>query len=160
MLFRNNPGANVTVAAPDAEEKLESLRGRNLRPLSTPATQDRELQETRQPGLQTARRSRRVLDELCKLDPQLQKPRCSGCGRDARLEIGDEGIVRVCSKCKEPRRVDTDTLQRLADHLRATCFSCNSSQLKSTAKSYGNILMCQNHDCGVKNTWRGVSDRL
>ena|ERR1051325_2445679 len=22
------------------------------------------------------------------------------------------------------------------------------------------ILMCQNHDCGVKNTWRGVSDRL
>jgi very-short-patch-repair endonuclease len=102
----------------------------------------------------------RVVDELYKMYPQFQNPTCPGCTRVARLEIADEGIVVFCTACKERNRVDVDTLQHLAEQISARCFSCDTNRLKSTAKAYGNVLMCQNPECGMKNTWRGINDRF
>jgi very-short-patch-repair endonuclease len=101
----------------------------------------------------------RVLDELSKLNSRFDNRRCA-CGGTAKPEISAEGIVVVCALCSARDRVDIDTLQRLAAAVEATCFSCNGSNLKSTARPYGHILLCLNPACGRQNTWRGISDRL
>jgi very-short-patch-repair endonuclease len=103
--------------------------------------------------------SNRVLDTLRDLDPRFRDVRCSHCDHTAHLAITNEGIVVTCKECKKSERVDADTLQRLADRLAATCFSCGSGKLKSEARPFGNILKCQNPGC-PNNTWQGVSDRI
>jgi len=102
----------------------------------------------------------RVIEELRTLDKRLADPRCRQCGRAAQLAITDEGVVIACSECKKSDRVDAETLQRLADHLSATCYSCKRGSLKSTERSYGNILRCQNPGCDANNSWRGISERI
>jgi very-short-patch-repair endonuclease len=101
-----------------------------------------------------------LIEELAKVDTRFENPACFSCGKSARIEIADEGIVLFCGTCRERKRVDVDALQRLADQLSLTCFSCDAKQLRSTEKSYANILMCPNPGCGRNNTWRGVNDRL
>ena len=66
----------------------------------------------------------------------------------------------TCKKCTSTERVDTETLQHLVDRLAATCFSCTSGKLKSMARSFGNILQCQNRECGRNNYWQGLGERI
>lgn len=68
----------------------------------------------------------------------------------------------MCAKtgCKKSERVDAETLQRLADHLAVSCYSCKQGALKSTERTYGNILRCQNPACNANNTWQGIIARL
>ena len=77
----------------------------------------------------------RVLEELRVLDARFEDPKCSHCSGGARLAITSEGVVIACNACEKNERVDTETLQRLADRLRATCYSCEGP-LKSTARQY------------------------
>ena len=114
----------------------------------------------RKPVAQAAANGNGVLEELRDLDPRFRGPRCSQCGQTADLAITNEGIVVSCMKCTKIERVDTNTLQHLADRLAATCFSCTSSKLKSITRSFGNILICQNPECGRNNYWRGLSERI
>jgi very-short-patch-repair endonuclease len=109
---------------------------------------------------QPATNSNRVLEELRGLDPRFRDQPCSQCGHTEHLAITNEGIVVACKQCKQSRRVDADTLQRLADRLAATCFECTTGKLKSVARPYGNILICQNPDCGRNNYWQGLSERV
>jgi hypothetical protein len=98
--------------------------------------------EDRKSMAQAAANGNRVLEELRDLDPRFRDPRCSQCARTAHLAITNEGIVVACRECTKIERVDTDTLQSLVDRLAATCFSCISGELKSMARSFGNILKC------------------
>ena len=116
--------------------------------------------EARTPTAQPPTNSNRVLDELQDLDPRFRDRPCVQCGHAEYLAITTEGIVTACNQCKQSRRVDTGTLQRLADRLDARCFSCAGGRLKSTARSYGNILICQNPGCGRNNSWQGLHDRI
>jgi very-short-patch-repair endonuclease len=109
---------------------------------------------------QPVQKQNRLLDELAKVDSSVGDRSCGQCGRILLLAITTEGVVLTCTECKKAQRVDADILQRLADRLMASCFSCTSGKLKSTAKPYGNILLCQNPDCGRNNSWQGISDRI
>jgi very-short-patch-repair endonuclease len=101
----------------------------------------------------------RVLQELIKLEPRFRHQPCSKCGQTEQLAISNEGVVVLCKKCRRSSRVEADTLQRLVDSLAATCFSCNTSgALKSVARSFGNILICQN--CHTNNSWQGLGGRI
>jgi hypothetical protein len=111
----------------------------------------------RKPIAQAAKRNI-LVEELRNLDPRFRDPRCSKCGETAHLVITTEGVVVTCKKCAKIERVDTDTLQHLVDRLAATCFSCTNGKLKSTARPFGNILICQN--CSSNNTWQGLSERI
>jgi hypothetical protein len=94
------------------------------------------------------------------LDLRFRDPHCAQCGQTAHLAITNEGIVLACKKCTKIERVDADTLQYLVDRLAATCFSCTSGKLKSIARPFGNILKCQNRECGRNNYWQGLSERI
>ena len=125
------------------------------RPLSPNQTQ-RSVETGQTPGI-------RVIAELRALDQRFENPQCSQCGGRANLVINSEGVVVTCTNggCKKTGRVDTETLQRLADHLSPPCHSCKKQGLlKSVERSYGNILKCQNPLCDTNNTWQGISDRL
>jgi len=120
----------------------------------TPIQIRRSVEPIRKPGIQ-------VIEALKDLDERFQNPRCLQCDGNAQLDITNEGIVISCSICKKAQRVDSKTLQRLADHLAATCFWCKKQRtLKSVERSYGNILSCQNPICGRNNTWQGISERI
>src|ERR1700690_1181010 len=73
----------------------------------------------------------RILDDLRTLDAQFQDPRCPECCGLADLAINSEGPVVRCASggCKWAERVDVQTLQRLADHLPATCRQCKGTNL-------------------------------
>jgi hypothetical protein len=106
------------------------------------------------------RRSRsHVCRELQKIEPRLYDPRCVGCGSVARLEITHEGIIVSCmdAACGEQQRVDVHTLQRLADHLGATCASCGG-RLNSRSKAWGNLLRCDGPCWNV--TWERFNDQV
>jgi very-short-patch-repair endonuclease len=115
--------------------------------------------------LETGRtRGTRVIKELCTLNQRFKNPQCSGCGGKANLTINNEGLVIICanSGCKKKtERIDTETLQRLVDRLFAPCHNCKKpGLLKSVARSWGNILICQNLPCGANNSWQGISDKI
>jgi very-short-patch-repair endonuclease len=114
----------------------------------------------RKPIVQSAPTDNGLLEELRDLDSRFRDPRCSQCGQTSQLAITNEGIVVSCKKCTKNERVDTDTLQHLVDRLAATCFSCASGKLSSIARPFGNILKCQNPECGSNNSWRGLSERI
>jgi hypothetical protein len=109
---------------------------------------------------QPAQKRNIVLEELANLDATFRDRPCMRCSHIQRLAITTEGVVLTCKECKETQRVGANVLQRLADRLMATCFSCTLGQLKSTARPYGNILICQNTDCGRNNSWQAISDRM
>jgi very-short-patch-repair endonuclease/transcription elongation GreA/GreB family factor len=109
------------------------------------------------PGLSRTRENR-VLEELRILDKRFQVPRCSQCGYTAHLAITNEGVVIACKDCKKIEHVDRDSLQRLAERLSATCYSCESGALKNAVGRLGNYLKCQN--CGANNSWQGLSERI
>jgi len=115
----------------------------------------RSVQAGRTPGI-------RVIEELRALNQRFENPQCSGCGGKATLAINNEGLVIICANggCKKIKRVDAETLQRLADYLSILCYSCKQGSLKSIERIYGNILRCQNLQCGANNTWQGISDRI
>ncbi|MBI3781928.1 MAG: DUF559 domain-containing protein [Deltaproteobacteria bacterium] len=109
---------------------------------------------------QRAASGNRILEELTILDATFRDRTCAQCGHAQHLAITNEGVVLTCKECKKTQRVDADILQHLADRLMATCFSCSSGKLKSTARPFGNILMCQNPGCGRNNYWQGLSERI
>ncbi len=111
----------------------------------------------RSPG-QSRTRENRVLEELRVLDKRFEVPRCSQCGHTARLAITNEGVVITCAECKKIERVDRESLQRLAERLSATCYSCDSGALRSAFGQLGNYLKCQN--CGANNSWQGLNERI
>jgi len=111
----------------------------------------------RPPGLSRTRENR-VLEELRILDKRYQDPRCSQCGHTAHLAITNEGVVITCKECKKVERVETETLQRLAERLSAVCYSCKGGPLKSVVGPFGNYLRCRN--CGANNSWQVVSERI
>lgn len=111
----------------------------------------------RPPVAQPANRNSIVV-ELQNMEAKLRDSRCPKCGDAAYLAINKEGLVLACDKCSKIERVDTGTLQQLVERLQATCFHCASDNLKSVAKSFGNILICQ--DCGSNNSWLGLSERI
>lgn len=100
----------------------------------------------------------RVLEELRALDERFRNPRCSQCGRATHLGITNEGVVFTCNECRKVERVDTETLQRLAERLSAICYSCNGGALKSVVGRFGNYLKCRS--CGANNSWQGLNERI
>jgi hypothetical protein len=136
----------------EAQDRLPGVRSSNVTQFA--------LREARKPIAGAAASSNRVLEELRDLEPRFRDQPCPQCDRTEHLAITNEGIVVACKECKQSRRVDTDTLQRLADRLAATCFSCTSGKLKSIARSYGNILICQNPGCTRNNYWQRLSERI
>ncbi len=112
----------------------------------------RSVEAGRTPGIQ-------VIEELRALNQRFENPQCSGCGGKANLAINNEGLVIICANggCKKIKRVDAETLQRLADYLSILCYSCKQGSLKSIERSYGNILKCQNPLCGANNTWQHLA---
>lgn len=136
----------------EVQGRLPGVRPSNVRQVAS--------SEDRRPIAQPAGNDNRVLEELRALDPRFRDPRCSQCGQTAHLAITNEGIVVTCKKCPKIARVDTDTLQHLVDRLATTCFRCRIGKLKSMARSFGNILKCQNGECGANNSWQGLSERL
>jgi hypothetical protein len=97
-----------------------------------------------------------IAEGLEALDEQFKKPRCSQCSRDARVNIFTEGPVVVCTDqgCKKVERVDTQTLQRLAESLRVSCRNCKSPRLTSVQGPLGNYLKC---NCGENTSWQFVA---
>lgn len=162
------PGTS-TVPPSVAEKGQASVADQESRTPSPPAAQDRlpglgaseasqfALNEAPKPIAQPAPNNR-VLEQLRSLDPRLRDPR-SQCGHAAHLAITNEGIVVVCKECKKSRRVDTDTLQRLAEGLSVTCFSCKRGGLESVARPFANVLKCRSPGC-PNNSWSGVSERI
>ena len=124
-------------------------------PPRSPNQTQRSVETGRPPGI-------RVIDELRALNQQFKNPQCSGCGGQANLAVNKEGLVVVCTSdgCRKSKRVDAETLKRLADHLSVLCYSCKQGSLQSMERTYGNILRCQNPHCGANNTWQGISDRI
>jgi len=112
----------------------------------------RSVEAGRTPGIQ-------MIEELRALNQRFENPQCSGCGGKANLAINNEGLVIICANggCKKIKRVDAETLQRLADYLSILCYSCKQGSLKSIERSYGNILKCQNPLCGANNTWQHLA---
>ena len=100
----------------------------------------------------------RVLEELRGLDQRFQNPVCAQCGLARLLAITSEGIVITCKKCNKSERIQTETLQRLAERLSAACYSWGGGPLRSAIGRFGNYLKCQS--CGANNSWQGLTDRL
>jgi hypothetical protein len=136
----------------EAHARLPGVRASNVTQFAS--------NEDRKRIVQPAANGNRVLEELRDLDPRFRDPRCSQCRQTAQIAITNEGIVVSCKNCTKIERVDTDTLQHLVDRLAATCFSCISGKLNSMARSFGNILKCQNRECGRNNSWQGLSERI
>jgi hypothetical protein len=136
----------------EAQARLPGVRSSNVTQFAS--------NEDANPIAQPAANGSRVLEKLRDLDPGFRDPRCSQCGQTAHLAITNAGIVVSCRKCTNVERVDADTLQYLVDRLAATCFSCTSGKLKSMARSFGNVLKCQNRECGRNNSWQGLSERI
>jgi hypothetical protein len=103
-----------------------------------------------------------VIRELLALNGRYENLQCSSCNGKAHIAINTEGVVIVCANggCKKSKRVDAETLQRLADRLAVLCYSCKASSLKSIERTFANILKCPNPDCAANNTWQGISDKI
>jgi transcription elongation GreA/GreB family factor/very-short-patch-repair endonuclease len=112
------------------------------------------------PAPQVGTKHERILDDLRTLDSQFKHPRCPECGGLADLAINSEGPVVRCASggCKWAERVDVQILQRLADHLFATCYQCKGTNLASTHGRFSNYLKCR--DDGANNSWEQLSERI
>jgi very-short-patch-repair endonuclease len=99
-----------------------------------------------------------LVGQLVEIEASLKAPTCPACGAVARPQITQEGVVVVCGSCRQAKRVSQAILQRLADHLRVACFSCQSTGVQSVERPFGVVLKCTN--CNTNNTWPGVSRRL
>jgi very-short-patch-repair endonuclease len=100
-----------------------------------------------------------LVEALRSIDSKFNQPRCQQCRKSARILINNEGLVIMCADpgCKHVERVDVQTLQRLAEHLRVACYRCNHTDLQSVKGKFSNYLRCA---CGENNSWQGVSERL
>lgn len=97
---------------------------------------------------------------LQELEPTLQSPSCTKCGAGARLQLTPEGIVMACGSCKLTRRIQPAILQRLADHLRVACYSCQGTELISIDRTFAVLLKCAKPSCASNNNWQAVAERL
>jgi very-short-patch-repair endonuclease len=116
--------------------------------------------ENRPQGVRRLLRGKIVCRQLPPLDASLSAPRCIACGAEAEIAIdSNEGVVVAChgEGCERLERVDEGILQRLADHLCATCYACGGP-LRSLRGHFGNYLKCS--ACGTNNSWWGVSERV
>ena len=148
------PGAAVDFAPDDDEGGWELAEGMEDL-LSPPPGGEAPEQPARPPA-----RPNRVLERLAELEPALARTPCPGCGRTEELAITQEGVVALCRECGRLRRIDAETLQRLADRLALPCFSCGTGTLRSEETPYANLLKCPNPACGAHNSWQGIRDRL
>jgi len=111
------------------------------------------------PYVEQRRLGNPVIEGLEALEERFRNPRCSQCSRDARVNTLTAGPVVVCTDrgCNKVERVDTQTLQRLAESLRVTCRNrnCKSTRLTSVQGPLGNYLKCP--DCGENTSWQFVA---